>query len=252
MSDENPTKRSFVRRHLKLVIFLTACLIFGLGGNYYIKHSTTKDTVRSGSSLSPDLFTSGEKNETGPVARVNGFEITRIDYQNSIRQMMLETELAGYNTEDSSVSSQVRAQALATLINTRLLVEAAEQAGVVITDEEVEDEYLVVEADMGGERKLKLMLNDMQLTDDDLHTDIKEQLMVNTHLATATTYNTVTVTDEEVSDHYARLKENIPDLAPFDHVKATIKSDLLQQKRQQIVSDYIQTLRAPAAIEILI
>jgi hypothetical protein len=245
-------KPGFIRRNIKTIIFIGMFASLGFGGNYYINKSTEKAPIVT-TSIVDTLTTTKETDDgTGPVAKVNGVEISRVDYQNTVKELTLTLLKQGYTTTDSTVISQIRQQSVAILVNTELLVQDAKAKGVEISDAEVYAKYQEILTDMGSEEVLALTLKDMKLTETDLREDIRNQLAVDRHIETATKINDVTVADEEVRAYYDNVSINNADIPSFDNIKAELKEQLLQQKKQQVVSDFIQNLRENAQIENLI
>jgi hypothetical protein len=253
METSGEKKPGFIKRHKKATFFAVLVFLLAVGGNYYVKQSTKKDPVNS-ASLYDTLYTDeeGSDNTTGPVAKVNGVEISRNAYQNMLKDLTMATMRDGYNTTDTSVSSRLRQQAVAILVNTELLYQDAIKDGVNVTEGEVEDQYEMVLKDMGSQEVLALTLKDMNITDDDLRTDIKKQLAVERHVKAKTNYTSISVTNEEVENYYKSVSANNPDLPSLNSVQVELKAELLAGKQQQAVSDFIQSLRAEAEIEILI
>jgi HPt (histidine-containing phosphotransfer) domain-containing protein len=92
----------------------------------------------------------------------------------------------------------------------------------------------------------------MGMTEADLRADIREQLVVDQLIQQETDFLAVTVNEADVAAYYEAISANNPELPPLENIAAELEANLRQQKQQQVVSDYIQTLRAEAEIEVLI
>lgn len=251
--EETPVKKpGFVSRHKKLLIAITIFAVLAFGGNYYVSQGTKKETVVSTSIIDSLIEETAADDGTGPIATVNDVEISRVDYQNTVKELSLSLLQQGYTTTDSTVATQIRQQAISILVNTELLVQDAKAKGINVSEAEVAAEYQNIIKDMGSEEVLELTLKDMNLTKADLMEDIQNQLIVDLNVESNTTINGQTVTDAEVKTYYDNVSANNADLPSFDNIKDDLKEQLLQQKKQQVVSDFIQELRAKATIEVLI
>jgi len=252
--DETATvkKPGFVSRHKKLLIGITIFALLAFGGNYYITKGTEKEKVISGSIIDSLIEDNELDDGTGPVATVNGVEISRIAYQNTVKELTLTLLQQGYTTTDSTVATQIRQQSVSILINTELLVQDALANGIEVSESEIISEYQNIIEDMGNEETLMLTLKDMKLTEADLMADIKKQLAVDKHIKLNTTINEQTISEEEVKNYYDLVSLNNPDIPSFDNINDELTVQLLQQKKQQVVSDFIQELRAKAVVDILI
>lgn len=253
MEEETQVKKpGFIWRHKKLLIAIIIFAGLAFGGNYYVSQGTKKETVVSTSIIDSLIEETDVGDGTGPIAKVNDAEISRVDYQNTVKELSLSLLQQGYTTTDSTVATQIRQQAISILVNTELLVQDAKAKGIVVTDAEVAAEYQSIIKDMGSEEVLQLTLKDMNLTEADLMEDIWNQLAVDSNVESNTTINEQVVTDAEVQTYYDNVSANNTDIPPLENIKDDLKEQLLQQKKQQVVSDFIQELRAKATIEILI
>ena len=251
--EETPVKKpGFIKKHKKLLLIIAAFVLLAFGGNYYVMQSTKEEPTVTGSIIDSLIDETVSDDGTGPVARVNGTDISRIDYQNTVRELTLTLMQQGYTTTDATVASQIRQQAVSILVNTELLIQDAKANGITVLPSEVAAEYQNIIDDMGSEEVLMLTLKDMNLTESDLMEDIENQLAVDKHVQANTDINAQTISDAEVKTYYDNVSANNPDLPSFENIKPELTEELLQQKKQQFVSDYIQKLRTAATIEVLI
>lgn len=191
-----------------------------------------------------------------PVARVNGAEISQEDYDRSVKQIENAFAAQGMDPASAEVSATIKNQALTTLINRQLIIEAATKAGVTVSDEEVETEYQNVLAGLGGEAGLAAALTETGMTEDGLRGDIRNDVMINKYLETKG-LGAASVTDAEIEATYAAAASSTPAgsenaLPPFEEVKELIRGQLVNDKRQVMINSELETLRTNATIEILI
>ena len=249
----DPKEISFFTRYRTVIVLVGIAVILIALGSYYISVSTTEpEPVNNGGTDIQSLLEDAAGDSEGPVATVNGEPIPRQEFENSVRELANTTSRQGFNVSDSSVASQIRQQAVAILINTHLLIQAAEAAGIEVDEAAINEQYQTILADMGSEEVLRLTLQDMGMDEADLREDIREQLIVDELLQRETDFTDVSVDDAEVEEYYSTISANNPDVPPLEEIEAELSNQLLQQKRQQVVSDYIQTLRTDAEIEVLI
>ena len=86
MDNTRLEKRPFVTRHKKAIIAASIVFLLAFLGNYYISKSTEKKPAATSSVI--DALNASDTSAvtaTGPVARVNGVEISRNDYQNAAK-----------------------------------------------------------------------------------------------------------------------------------------------------------------------
>lgn len=193
----------------------------------------------------------GEDRGTGPVARVNGTEISQEEYEESVGNIAETARAQGADLTDESVKTEIKTQALEALINTELLVQAAASAGIAASDEAVQTEYDGIVAQFGGQEALQAQLISYNISEETLREDIAEQLTIQAYLDTTVDTSTITVTDEEIQEFYDSLSgtQQLPELAS---IRDQIEAELQSQKEQALVVDLLTQLRADAQVETLV
>jgi len=91
----------------------------------------------------------------------------------------------GFDTdagENQEMMQMLRLQVVDNLIATTLVSQKAADAGIAVTDEDVQDEYQQLAAQFGGEEQLNTELEQAGMTKEDLQSDIKTQLPINRYL----------------------------------------------------------------------
>ena len=246
-----PAKIPFYKRHPKLIGAAILLLVFGLAGNWYIKQGTKKEPIQS-ASIIDSLLEETTLNEDGPVATVNGEEVSRLAYTNKLKEINAILTRQKINTANTKIAAEIRQQAIAELVNFRLLYQTATAAGHTASTEQVNETYREIVADMGDEETLALALGDNGLTIDDLKQQLYEQLTVDAYITATVDLASVTIDPAEVRAYYDTISTNNPDLPTYEDIRDRLTVELLQQKQQQLVTDLIQDLRADAEIEVLI
>lgn len=242
----------FVKNHRKWIIISMTILGFGVFGSYSINQSTKKEPVRTSSIIDSLLAESEETNENGPVAVVNGHEISRLAYTNKLYELNKALTRQRFNTNNTKIAAQVRQQAVAELINFELLYQTAEARGFTASKSEIGKVYQELLDEMGSEEVLLLTLQDRNLTTTDLDLEIKRQLVVDKLIEAEIDFDKVSVSDTEAESYYANISVNNTDIGSYEREEVAIKQQLLEQKQQQLVTDFVQQLKNDAEIEILL
>lgn len=225
---------------LKLIVGLVLLAAVGAGAYYYYQ-----------SKQGTDGEANTEMNEA--VAKVNGIEVPRSEYNQSLEELTAAYTQQGLDPADPAVKAQIEEQAMRGAVNKELLLQAAAKENVTASDEDVEGEYQKVVASVGGEELLSVALNSMGRSEEELRADLEEQLIIDRFVKAKTSYEALSVTDEEVETYYNEVSaENTGEVPPLEEVKEALRSQLLFQKQQQVVSEFVESLRAGATIEILL
>lgn len=186
------------------------------------------------------------------VAVVNGEEVPKEELVESVINVQQQAQGQGMDVTTEGVQQMVQEQALTGLINTKLLIQAAEEAGVTVSEAQVDSELAQIEAQLGGEAALEARMNELGLEIADVRQDIAEQLLIDQYLTTETDAATVTVPEEEVRAFYDQLAANGQELPSFEELAPQIEAQLNAQGQQEIVANLIEELRTAAEIEIFV
>ncbi len=133
------------------------------------------------------------------------------------------------------------------------MINAATEAGVAATDEEVEAQFQVALENVGGQENLASALAGIGMTEEELRADIKNDVLINNYLEDKLGLAELSVSDEEVQAAYdAAAASNAEEVPPLADVAELIKNQLLLEKQQQAISVELEKLRAEAEIEVLV
>lgn len=187
-----------------------------------------------------------------PAATVNGVEISVADFESTLRQITANTAAQGVDVNDPTIATDLRAQALESLVNTEVLRQKAVEANVEVSDDEVAARYAEIETGLGGPENLKARMEELGVTDEMLRRDIKNDILIQAHLTTAIATSSIEVTEEEITSLYAQASAGSADVPPLEEVRPQVEQQVRFQKEQSLVAAYVADLRAKAEVEILI
>jgi FKBP-type peptidyl-prolyl cis-trans isomerase (trigger factor) len=176
-------------------------------------------------------------------------------YERSFTQLQAAAASQQADMTDSKVTDQIKQQAIDQVVNTELLRQAAVAGGVNITADQVEARYQDIVKQVGGEEALAARMKELGVTQESLHTDIHDELLIQTHLASAISTSSITVSDEEAKKAYDTAVAAAPkgtDIPAFTKVKPAIVEQVRATKQQDQITTYIQSLKDKAKIEVLI
>ncbi len=172
------------------------------------------------------------------AAWVNGERITP--------QEVEETQ-ARYRAYDMTISYD---QALEHMITEMILFREAEKGGYLPTLEDAESE-LDAQLRMRGLTKedLEARLDMFDIPYQEHLEDFRREMAIQDYLDAVV--EVPEVTREEVEQHYAYLKQTVPEdqLAPLEEIEAHLIMELEQEKHQEAVSDFIEELKEKASIK---
>ncbi len=186
------------------------------------------------------------------VAKVNNRKISRYDLDVSMSQIATGAAAQGADVESAEVKKEIQTQALDMLVNTELLKQEASARNIKIGGEEVEARLETLKTDVGGEAVLKERMAEFNIDEKTLRRDIKNELTIQKLLAAVFAEKTVAVTEEEIKAFYDQAGATEAGLPALEEVRVQIETQLKTAKEQEVVTAYIEELRAKATIEVLI
>jgi hypothetical protein len=190
------------------------------------------------------------------VATVNGTVIPKTDYDTQLASVVASYKSQGVDiTTDATKFPQIKTQILDNLINNELLLQGATAAGIKTSAADVEKQYQTILTQNGGAAGLKTALTQNNLTEAQLRENITKQLTVQTYLLANIDVKSVTATDLEVSQFYAdyskaqKTASSTAKVPALKNLSAQIKQQLLSNKEQTLIANFIAALRQKAKIE---
>lgn len=185
------------------------------------------------------------------VATVNGVEILGSDLVISMSQISANAQAQGINVNDPTVKADIEAQAVETLVNTKLLEQEAAKRGIVITDTDVSARIDLLVEQVGSEEALQERMVALGITNETLRRDVKSELTIQALLDGVFLENDVTVTEEEARELYDAQTAGIEGVPPFEELQSQFEAQIRASKEQPIIMAFLDELRAGAQIEIV-
>ena len=237
-----PSNRSAVLKQYAIALLVVVVMA---GGVTYV-------LIKQGRMNMPAVFAKVVElvHPAPPAAVVNGVKISMADYIKNKTQIEQSATQGGADLTKASVQAQIKTQALDVLINTEVLRQAAVKDGIKVTDDKVKARYDEIVKTLGDESKLAAKMTELGMTKDSLMKDISSEILIQDYLAKAVDTSSATVTPEEIKTAYDQANTNpAQKLPPLDKVSPQIEAQLKQTKQQDLITAYIQKLRAEAKIE---
>lgn len=236
--EENSNEQTSGKKGWVAIVVVLAILAIAAGAYWYLQKNTVAPTDAEG----------GEA-----ALIVDGREIDRATLERSVEQIMSTYAAQGVDTSTAEASAAIREQAVTALVNRQLMINAATEAGIEASDEEVEAQFQTALQNVGGQENLTAALSEIGMTEADLRSDIRNDVIINGYLEAKLNIGTLSVTDEEVQTAYdTAAAANSEEVPPLEDVAELIKNQLLMEKQQQAVAAELERLRAEANIEILV
>ena len=218
------------KKRKKIVIIIIAIIIAGAVAYYF----------------DPGNVFTGKK----IVAVVNGDKITNSEVGERFEQIIALAQDQGIKTDNPASSVIAKERVLDELIATKLLLQGAEEAGVVIDKEVIDSEIQFIIDQIGDEKIFKDQLNEAGITKEQFRNDIVERLTIREFISQNINLESINVTEKEITDFYGQISEAQENVPPLEAISSQIASQLLSNKQQEAIVAFVATLRDVADIEI--
>lgn len=183
------------------------------------------------------------------VATVNGVKISKLDFDSTLRQLTANVTQQGADVTDPAILSDLRDQAVESLVNTEILRQSALAAGEAVLPEDVDARYEEIESSIGGAEALAARMKELLVTDAMLRRDIENDLLIQAYLDKSVDRSAVTVSEDEVKALYEQAAASGSDVPPLAEVRDQVEGQIRFNKEQALVSEFVDQLRKDATVE---
>jgi hypothetical protein len=199
------------------------------------------------------LTGSGDSQESDQAAMVGSSSVSYATMNERVNlvENQLQTQLDALESQSGTsanprVSNQIsqiqsvledetrlKQSVLTSIIDQRLLVQAAQEDGVSVDDSAVDSRLNERIQQIGGEEEFSSRLEETGQTREDIRADIRNQLIIQEYIGTTT--------DAEVQSAYQNLTAQVPDGATtsvpsLSQIRPQIERQITRRKRQQLLA----------------
>jgi len=231
-------KKSTFTGLLVAVIVIVSASSFFAGS--YITNLDSDKTVQF--DFDNEISKLESQTEDNPIiAKVNGQEIRLEEVNDVIKAGFFQGQ-----TLDG-------ASALDMIITKVLLLEEAQKRDIIITMIDAEEKLTASYIQNGlSKEQFEEKLGEFGTTYDQTLDRFREELIINKMLTNEISNVDIQISDEEakifLDDNKDMIKTQVGNNTIFDDVSSQIKTNLLQQKQQQVVLDFIENLESKAIV----
>lgn len=189
--------------------------------------------------------------------RVNGEEILFSEFEEEFeRSKNMAAQQYGIDLDSEqgeAMVPQIQQQAIQSLISQNVMLQEAEDQGIEVSDEDVEENIEGLTEQFGGEEGLEEAMEAEGLDDESLRGFLRENLMIENLMSQNLDMDSIEVTEEEKEEYYAQLEESWEEQeqesTPYEEVEEQITQQLQQQKQQELQMEYLEELMDNSEIE---
>jgi hypothetical protein len=198
------------------------------------------------SSDSAEKESNKEKNKEA-VATVNGENIASEEYQKELEatKAMYTQQGVDFEEIDGEMKKQVEQSVLDQLINTKLVLQSAEDDGISVGQKEIDAEIGNVKEQFEDDKQYQAALKENKITEEELTQQVRQQLIITQYLDK--NIGDIKVSEDEVKvvyDQYKQQAESMKqEVQDFETMKPELEQQAIAQKKNEEMSKHIEDLR---------
>jgi len=201
-----------------------------------------------------DGGTAPATSESGPAAVVGDTEIERSELQEQLSTLRSGTSTQAQQFQRLDETRQ-QSLVLSNIINQELLLQAAANAGITVSDQEV-DNRLQAQIQQIGSSTFESRLQQSGLTREEVRNNLRDQMIVSNYVSQSGQVGEAT--DQEVQQLYdqysSRLSQagtstNVPSL---EELRPQLEASIQQRKQRQAQQQLLQQARQSIDVDVML
>lgn len=187
-----------------------------------------------------------------PVAIVNGEDIPLSQLQLQLGQLQSTYEQQGVPLPQGGELTQLRQQVLDRLVQQTLVLQESEARGITAEESEVQEQYDQAVASFPDKETFEDTIESEGLTEEDFRELISKNIRIEKMLnAVVDEANLESPTEDEVQQLYDQANQQ-QQLPPLDEIRAQIEEELVLQKENEVLLNFVNDLQEAGDIQILL
>lgn len=186
------------------------------------------------------------------VAIVNGQPITRAEYDQRYAQMTASVVAQGQSATSTQIMAAIQTQTLDTLISEALLLQAAAKEGITVNETTVTAQLAQNKSQFPDDAAYQKAMTAAGFTPDTFKANLEKNNIIQQYLAKHVDVSSATASAAEVQALYNQVASANKNVPPLAQVRTQVENQIIQQKQQQLISNFLQQLRASSTIQTLL
>lgn len=186
------------------------------------------------------------------VALVNGQKITRSEYDDVYARLVASIELQGQSATTTEMQSAIKKQTLDNLISETLILQSATKEGIKADEIAINAQFSQSKSQFPDTIAFEKALTDQGLTEATFKDTLTKNNIIQQYLKAHIDASSATASEKEIETLYNQAKASDKSVPPLKEVKVQVESQIIQQKQQLLISNFIERLKASSTIETLI
>lgn len=196
------------------------------------------------------FFMNSSRDTSKTVAIVNGEKIKTTEFEETKKRIIDQNGIDS-STWDEEAKKQFEVSMLDALISQKLLEQAIAKDNIKVEDSELEARFSDIKTRIGTEEEYKSFLTAENFTEQEFKDKIREALEQEKYFEQKIDFSTIAVTDEEVKTAFEQISQG-QEIGTLEENAENLKKYVFDQKKQELIVNFIKTLEESAKIEKLI
>ncbi|OHA18559.1 MAG: hypothetical protein A2664_02890 [Candidatus Taylorbacteria bacterium RIFCSPHIGHO2_01_FULL_46_22b] len=192
------------------------------------------------------------KQADGAVAIVNSEKITQGEYDLRYAQLAASIVSQGRSATTTEMQTAIKQQVVDTLISETLILQAARKEGIKQNNEEIDALFSQNKTQFGDTAAFEKALKDQGFSQKTFKDALVRNNIVQQYLSKHVDLTSAKATDAEIRSFYDQAALESSNVPPLSEVRTQVENQIIQQKQQLLISNYVNLLRASSTIETLI
>lgn len=187
------------------------------------------------------------------VAEVNGEKVEREEFVTSYESQLQQAAMSQQTTGEEIDQDALKQQVVEQLVGNRLLTQAADQAGIEATDEDVQATLDGIAAQNGLQSADEVIaaLGEQGISEDEVRADAASQFQVNAYIEAEADIEEPT--EDELREQYDAIVEQMEsqggegasqaEIPPFEDVRDQLAQQATSEQQSAAVDGIVSTLR---------
>ena len=186
------------------------------------------------------------------VAMVNGEKITRTVYDERYARLAASITAQGQSATTTEAVAAIKNQTLDNLITETLILKAAEKENIKANEEAINTQLAQSKSQFADEDTFAKELTAQGFTKSTFRKFLTRNNIIQQYLAVHIDISSATASQEEVTALYNQAAAGNANIPPLAEIRTQVENQIVQTKQQQLVTKFIEQLKASSVIETLI
>ena len=189
------------------------------------------------------------------VATVNDQEITRGELNFQLSQLAANPQMQFQvpSPDETEEWENFQNMILEEMISEKLVLQDAKDRGLEPGDEEIDQMYYMIVAELGGQEALDQHLETLGMSETKLRSDLKDQIVIDQYIQMLSEEENIPpATDEDIEEYYEQQVALDPEAPELEEIYEQLREQVFQERLGEVIFEIIEDLEDDSDVEFLL